>query len=186
VADDGRGMTQDVVDRMFEPFFTTKEVGRGTGMGLAMVHGIVHDHGGHIQVSTAPGQGSSFRVLLPVPAEEANRTACLGAAPAAAAATPKLHGRVLLVEDDPMVGGFMRDLMQHWGLEVVLEADPLRAARRLAAQEAFTLLLTDQTMPGMTGWRWRGTPTASARDCRCSCTPAMPSTSTTRNWSTAA
>ena len=58
VADDGRGMTQDVVDRMFEPFFTTKEIGRGTGMGLAMVHGILHDHGGHIQVSTAPGQGS--------------------------------------------------------------------------------------------------------------------------------
>ena len=53
----------------------------------------------------APGQGSSFRVLLPVPAEEANRAACLGSAPAAAAATPKLHGRVLLVEDDPMVGG---------------------------------------------------------------------------------
>jgi len=151
VADNGRGMTQDVVDRMFEPFFTTKEVGRGTGMGLAMVHGIVHDHGGHIQVSTALGQGSSFRVLLPVPAEEGGRTAALGCAPVAAAAAPLLQGRVLLVEDEPMVSGFMRDLMQHWGLEVVLESDPLAAARRLAAQEPFALLLTDQTMPGMTG-----------------------------------
>jgi PAS domain S-box-containing protein len=151
VADDGRGMTQDVVDRMFEPFFTTKEVGRGTGMGLAMVHGIVHDHGGHIQVSTALGQGSSFRVLLPVPAEEAGRAPALGAAPVAAEAAPLLHGRVLLVEDEPMVSGFMRDLMQHWGLEVVLESNPLAAARRLTAQEPFALLLTDQTMPGMTG-----------------------------------
>ena len=126
-------------------------MGRGTGMGLAMVHGIVHDHGGHIQVSTALGQGSSFRVLLPVPAEEGGRTAALGCAPVAAAAAPLLQGRVLLVEDEPMVSGFMRDLMQHWGLEVVLESDPLAAARRLAAQEPFALLLTDQTMPGMTG-----------------------------------
>jgi PAS domain S-box-containing protein len=151
VADDGRGMTQDVVDRMFEPFFTTKEIGRGTGMGLAMVHGILHDHGGHIQVSTAPGQGSSFRVLLPV-AEDMSETARLEPPPAAAAITPQLRGRVLLVEDEPMVSGFMRDLMQHWGLEVVLESDPRAAARLLAAtEEPFALMLTDQTMPGMTG-----------------------------------
>ena len=151
VADDGRGMTQDVVDRMFEPFFTTKEIGRGTGMGLAMVHGILHDHGGHIQVSTAPGQGSSFRVLLPV-AEDMSETARLEPPPAAAAITPQLRGRVLLVEDEPMVSGFMRDLMQHWGLEVVLESDPKAAARLLAAtEEPFALMLTDQTMPGMTG-----------------------------------
>ncbi|HZN47907.1 MAG TPA: PAS domain S-box protein [Ramlibacter sp.] len=151
VADDGRGMTQDVVDRMFEPFFTTKEIGRGTGMGLAMVHGILHDHGGHIQVSTTLGQGSSFRVLLPV-AEDMSETACLEPPPAAAATPPQLRGRVLLVEDEPMVSGFMRDLMQHWGLEVVLESDPHAAARLLAAtEEPFALMLTDQTMPGMTG-----------------------------------
>ncbi|HZN48075.1 MAG TPA: PAS domain S-box protein [Ramlibacter sp.] len=152
VADDGRGMTQDVVDRMFEPFFTTKEVGRGTGMGLAMVHGIVHDHDGHIQVSTAPGQGSSFRVLLPAAEENPVRgSSRAGGASAATVATP-LRGRVLLVEDEPAVGCFMEDLMRAWGLDVVLERDPLAAARRLAEpQEAFALLLTDQTMPGMTG-----------------------------------
>ena len=151
VADDGRGMTQDVIDRMFEPFFTTKEVGRGTGMGLAMVHGIVHDHGGHIVVVSAPGQGSSFRVLLPAAAQEAGRADTLAPSPAAGRACP-LRGRVLLVEDDPSVGGFMHDLLSGWGLHVVLERDPLAAARRLAAaEEDFSLLLTDQTMPGMTG-----------------------------------
>jgi CheY-like chemotaxis protein len=136
---------------MFEPFFTTKEVGRGTGMGLAMVHGIVHDHGGHLQVTTSPGAGSTFRVLLPVTADECDPAA--GAArPAAALAVPKLHGRVLLVEDEAIVSGFMQDLLRAWGLEVVLQTDPLAAARQLAVpQESFALLLTDHTMPGMTG-----------------------------------
>lgn len=152
VADDGSGMTQDVVDRMFEPFFTTKEVGRGTGMGLAMVHGIVHDHGGHIQVATEPGRGSSFKVLLPAPEAETDAIDRPSPATAMAGAAPPLHGCVLLVEDEPIVSGFMGDLMRGWGLDVVVEHDPLSAARRLATpQECFDLLLTDQTMPGMTG-----------------------------------
>ena len=153
VADDGCGMTAEVIERMFEPFFTTKEVGRGTGMGLAMVHGIVHDHGGHIQVQSAPGRGSVFRVLLPAAAEDAwEADAAAAPAPAAARPVPPLQGRVLLVEDESIVSDYMVDLMTGWGLEVVLERDPLAAAQRLSAsQEAFDLLLTDQTMPGMTG-----------------------------------
>lgn len=151
VADDGRGMTPEVLDRMFEPFFTTKEVGRGTGMGLAMVHGIVHDHGGHVQADSAPGLGSTFRVLLPA-AQQAARESAATPVRAAAAPVPVLHGRVLLVEDEPIVSGFMHELMSGWGLEVVVEQEPFPAARRLASrEEAFALLLTDQTMPGMTG-----------------------------------
>ena len=65
VADNGSGIAADMLERMFEPFFSSKEVGRGSGMGLAMVHGIVHDHGGHVVVETAPQAGSVFRVLLP-------------------------------------------------------------------------------------------------------------------------
>jgi CheY-like chemotaxis protein len=152
VEDNGRGMTQEVLDRMFEPFFTTKEVGRGSGMGLAMVHGIVHDHGGHVLVQTSPGAGSVFRVLLPAAAEDRKAMLpCTPSAPRPAAIAP-LQGRVLLVEDEPIVSNYMRDLMRGWGLDVVLEQDPLAAARRLdSPMESFALLLTDQTMPGMTG-----------------------------------
>jgi CheY-like chemotaxis protein len=145
-------MTQDVRDRMFEPFFTTKDVGRGTGMGLSMVHGIVHDHGGHIEVASEPGQGSSFRVLLPAAAQDTAQddVAPTGSCPLRTA--PALHGRVLVVDDEPIVGGYMQDLLRSWGLDVVLEHDPLAAWQRLAtASDVFALLLTDQTMPGITG-----------------------------------
>jgi len=152
VADDGHGMAPDVLERMFEPFFTTKPVGRGTGMGLAMAHGIVHDHGGHLQVQSAQGHGSVLRVLLPA----APRVPCLDDAvvppPAASTARGQLRGRVLLVDDEAMVCGFMQDLLRGWGLEVVVEHEPGAAVRRLAHRdEPLALLLTDQTMPGMTG-----------------------------------
>ena len=65
VEDDGHGMAPEVMERIFEPFFTTKETGKGSGMGLAMVHGIVHEHGGHVVVESRPGQGARFRVVLP-------------------------------------------------------------------------------------------------------------------------
>ncbi|KQT08109.1 ATP-binding protein [Ramlibacter sp. Leaf400] len=150
VADDGLGMSREVTERMFEPFFTTKDVGRGTGMGLAMVHGIVHDHGGHLQVRSAPGRGTTFRVLLPAGEQQCEtEQAASSASPASSA---PLRGRVLLVEDEPIVSAFMSELMGGWGLDVVHECDPLAAARRLIAHgEPFSLLLTDQTMPGMTG-----------------------------------
>jgi signal transduction histidine kinase len=69
VEDDGRGMDDAVLERIFEPFFTTKGVGRGAGLGLSVVHGIVTDHGGRVVVTSAPGQGSVFDVYLPVTSE---------------------------------------------------------------------------------------------------------------------
>jgi CheY-like chemotaxis protein len=151
VADNGCGMPPEVLERMFEPFFTTKEVGRGTGMGLAMVHGIVHDHDGHIEATSTPGEGSAFRVLLPAASEGAWAPAPAPQSPSHASPQPKLRGRVLLVEDDAMVSVYMVELLTNWGLEVVAEHDPQAAAKRLASPEPFDLLLTDQTMPGMTG-----------------------------------
>ena len=154
VADSGRGIAAEVLERMFEPFFSTKEVGRGSGMGLAMVHGIVHDHGGHVTVSTRAGAGTRFRVLLPSAqaGAEAEDASAQAAPTSAATPAPPLAGRVLLVEDEAMVGAFMAELLGGWGLEVRLERDPLAAAAWLDdSANAVDLLITDQTMPRLTG-----------------------------------
>ena len=103
--------------------------------------------------TSTPGEGSVFRVLLPAAAQETwyGRCAAVGL-PAAVQAAPPLNGRVLLVEDEAIVSDYMVDLLTGWGLQVTLEHDPRAAARRLASgDEEFDLLLTDQTMPGMTG-----------------------------------
>jgi hypothetical protein len=97
VSDGGSGMTPDVLERVFEPFFTTRPQGEGTGMGLAVVHGIVHRHGGIVTAESEPGRGSTFRVYLPVVATPATR--------ADAADTPLPRGteRILVVDDEPAV-----------------------------------------------------------------------------------
>ena len=130
VADTGSGVPPAVRERMFEPFFTTKEVGRGSGMGLAMVHGIVHDHGGHLLVDPAEPTGTVFRVLLPL-AAASGAEAALPGQPATASAD-RLKGRVLLVEDEAMVAAFMAELLAGWGLDVEHCTDPHEAERRLA------------------------------------------------------
>ncbi|MFZ5556053.1 MAG: PAS domain S-box protein [Pseudomonadota bacterium] len=113
VSDTGHGITPDVLDRMFEPFFSTKEVGKGSGMGLSTVHGIVHEHGGHILVTSAPGAGARFRVLLPALAgADAGAGAAGTAQPPVRARRLALRGRVLVAEDEPAVAEFMRDLLE--------------------------------------------------------------------------
>ena len=153
VADTGPGIAPRVLERMFEPFFTTKEVGRGSGMGLATVHGIVHEHGGHVLVDAAPGKGATFRVLLP--ALEGEADAAVSSDAGKARRKPLRHaleGRVLLVDDEQMVGEFMAELLGGWGLEVTVRRNPVEAERWLAADpERVDLVLTDQTMPKMTG-----------------------------------
>jgi len=149
VSDTGTGIPPAVVSRMFEPFFTTKEVGRGSGMGLAMVHGIVHEHEGHIVVDSVPGSGSHFHVLLP--AAEGEIDAPVVTAPVVARGR-RFRGRVMVVEDEPMVAGFMRELLEGWGLEVVTPPDALSALRWFddPAQQV-DLLITDLTMPQLNG-----------------------------------
>ncbi|HEV3010782.1 MAG TPA: PAS domain S-box protein [Burkholderiales bacterium] len=149
VADSGPGIAPHVLERMFEPFFTTKEVGRGSGMGLATVHGIVHEHQGHIIVEAAPGAGSRFRVLLPMlPAD----TSVMAAAPArvARASRSRLSGRVLVVDDEKAVADFMRELLESWGLEATAVSSPLGVLERISRQPP-DLVILDQTMPGITG-----------------------------------
>jgi len=146
VDDSGPGIPPAVLERMFEPFFTTKEVGRGAGMGLATVHGIVHEHGGHVVVETAPGAGTRFRLLWPIAWGEALPAPL---PPKAKVVKSALQGRVLVVDDESAVGGFMRELLESWGLEAVHVTSPARAREASADCD---LVITDQTMPGSTGF----------------------------------
>ncbi len=152
VQDSGPGIASEVLDRMFEPFFTTKEVGKGSGMGLSMVHGIIHQHGGHVLVDSTPGHGATFRVLfVPLADQPAAETvtATRGNKPAR---RTQLEGRVLVVDDETMVGEFMAELLSSWGLAVTVKASPVEAERWFADNpDRVDLVVTDQTMPRLTG-----------------------------------
>jgi PAS domain S-box-containing protein len=153
VQDTGPGIAPAVMERMFEPFFTTKDVGKGSGMGLSTVHGIVHEHGGHILVESTPRRGATFRVLFPAldraqrdsGADAASpKSSCLGG--------PSLTGHVLVVDDEAMVGEFMRDLLESWGLRVTLTVNGAEAQDTFAIDPSrFHAVITDQTMPRLTG-----------------------------------
>ena len=149
VSDSGTGMSPEVQAQIFEPFFTTKAVGQGTGLGLATVHGIVNQSGGYIEVSSAPGEGTTFRVFLPCAADEASREeAALG--PAA----PESGGEetVLLVEDESAVRGFIAEALRRRGYRVIEAADGDQAIDTAHGHAGVIhLLVTDLVMPGITG-----------------------------------
>jgi CheY-like chemotaxis protein len=147
VADSGAGIAPHVLEHMFEPFFTTKEVGRGSGMGLATVHGIVHEHGGHVIVESDARAGSRFRVLLPLHGSEAPAPQ---PQPRAGKRKAALKGRVLVVDDEKAVAEFMRELLSSWGLEAATLNGPLGVLERVA-RERYDVVILDQTMPGITG-----------------------------------
>ena len=145
-----RGLHHRVVDRMFEPFFTTKDVGKGSGMGLSTVHGIVHEHGGHILARhrARPRQ----HVSRGVPAGAGRREARDRHDAAAAGRSGPALGKVLVVDDEMMVGAFMGEMLESWGLEVMLNPDPVEAKHLFARdRNRFDLVVTDYTMPKGTG-----------------------------------
>jgi len=153
VHDTGSGIRPEVLERMFEPFFSTKEVGKGSGMGLATVHGIVHESGGHVVVETTPGNGTRFRILFPALAQATGRVGEPVRARAGGRKTPtRLAGRVLVVEDERLVAEFMGELLKTWGLKVTVKTSPLEAYELVAGDPGrFDLMITDQTMPKLTG-----------------------------------
>ena len=147
VRDTGRGMEADTLQRVFEPFFTTKEVGEGTGLGLATVHGIVKQSGGHIDAASTPGQGTLFRILLPL----VDNT---GAEPEPAAEEAVEGGSetVLVVEDEPAVARLAESLLKRLGYRVIAANTPAAAIAAAAAHTGpIDLVLTDVVMPGATG-----------------------------------
>jgi two-component system cell cycle sensor histidine kinase/response regulator CckA len=148
VSDTGTGMTDDAKSHLFEPFFTTKELGRGTGLGLATVYGIVKQSGGDIQVYSEEGVGTAFKVYLP----RAEEAAPLPVRPRVAQAIPPGDETILLVEDSAEIRDLVRQLLQKQGY-TVLEAQSSQEGLRVAADFSGTihLLLTDVVLPDASG-----------------------------------
>jgi PAS domain S-box-containing protein len=149
VSDTGTGMDAATMARVFEPFFTTKEAGKGTGLGLATVYGIVQQSGGHIWVYSEPGQGTTFKIYFP----SAEHKIGIRSKPESEAAIPKGYGKtILLVEDDVIMLRMTRKLLEEHGYRVLVAKDG-KAALELAEEYGgrIDLLLTDVAMPGVSG-----------------------------------
>jgi PAS domain S-box-containing protein len=145
VRDTGEGMSPEVIRRIFEPFFTTK-AGEGTGLGLSICHGIVRSLGGRIEVESAPGRGSTFRVVLPRATRDAEPAARERPAPD----SPPRPGRVLIVDDEPLVASSMARLLGR-AHQVVTVTSARDALARIEAGEDYDVILCDLMMPEMTG-----------------------------------
>jgi PAS domain S-box-containing protein len=149
VRDTGLGMTEEVKARLFEPFFTTKEFGKGTGLGLATCYGVIKQNGGHIEVESEIGKGSTFRLYLPQITETAATRPQLDHA----GALPHGSETVLLVEDEPTVREVATRMLREQGYNVLVAANGDEALQlaRSRSNEPIHLLVTDVVMPRLSG-----------------------------------
>ncbi|MBD3671417.1 MAG: response regulator [Gammaproteobacteria bacterium] len=147
VKDTGSGIPPDVIDRIFEPFLTTKDVGAGTGMGLSMVHGIVHNHKGHIRVDSTVGAGTDFRIYFPLDVTglpELGESRQMGSG--------MISPHILVVDDEESVGRFIQALLEAQAYRVTIMTDSTQALSYFHEHsDEIDLVISDQTMPGMTG-----------------------------------
>jgi len=147
VSDTGSGIEKEHLDRIFDPYFTTKEFGRGSGMGLSIVHGIVQRHGGMITAESLPGQGTTFKVYLPKIQESAEQPAVISAPPPSTG-----RERILVVDDDAAIATLTEKRLAMLGYEATATTSSQEALELFrAAPDNFALVITDQTMPNMTG-----------------------------------
>ncbi len=146
IEDTGVGIKPNIREKIFDPYFTTKEIGKGTGMGLATVHGIVQSYGGSIMCDSHPGQGTIFLISLPsVPALSAK-----GKEPAEQHANGREH--ILLIDDEDILVEVGKAMLQRLGYKVTTRSNSIEALATFQDQpDAFDLIITDLTMPGMTG-----------------------------------
>ncbi|MDH5785986.1 MAG: response regulator [Chromatiales bacterium] len=150
VSDNGSGIVPETLEKIFEPYFTTKPVGRGTGMGLSVVHGIMHEIGGHIRVRTTRGEGTSVSLLFPVKSgveyEESQMTIAqddIGSG--------RTH-RLLLVDDEVAITGFLSELLEMKGYQVTVSNDSQQALSLfLSEPDSYDLVITDMTLPELSG-----------------------------------
>ncbi|MGA2080327.1 MAG: PAS domain S-box protein [Holophaga sp.] len=146
IRDSGSGIAPQTLERIFEPFFTTKKAGEGTGLGLSVVHGIVHANGGHIRVESTPGKGTSFWVYLPCGVEAVLKPST--------SQEPEVLGseRILLVDDDDIVTALAKQGLEGLGYQVVAKTSPADALEVFRAQPGgFDLLVTDLELPTYSG-----------------------------------
>ena len=146
VTDTGHGIPPDVMEKIFDPFFTTKEKGVGTGMGLSVVHGIVHSHDGTIYAYSEPGKGSTFKVYLPAVERRLK--------PEERVVKPIPTGveRILFIDDEPAIAKVGAQILQSLGYHVVTRTSSIEALELFKEQnDRFDLVITDMTMPHMTG-----------------------------------
>ena len=147
VSDTGCGMDKKILDRIFEPYFTTKEKGKGTGLGLALVHGIVKSYAGHISVYSEPGKGTSFHVYLPYIVSETK----IGDMEKKEA-PPRGDEHILIVDDEIAVVNMERKMLESLGYQVTAFSSSTEAWKAIARQPTlYDLVITDMTMPKMTG-----------------------------------
>lgn len=146
VSDNGDGMDRDTLERLFDPFFTTKGPAKGTGMGLAVVHGIVKRHKGATSVESQPGRGSSFSVVLPRTDIKIPRVI------APSKSFPKGNEMILFVDDEESLVDLGKHFLERLGYQAVCVTDPIKALEIFSRQpDSFDLVITDMTMPKMTG-----------------------------------
>ncbi len=149
VSDDGAGMSKEIQDRIFDPFFTTKPVGEGTGLGLSTVHGIVHQSGGRLEVSSSEGQGTTLRVFFPSTDAEVTLT---NSEPRPSKPADDRRGTVLVVEDNTSVRDLITRTIERLGFSVIAAQDGDDARRWIEDRDQdFECLVSDIVMPGVSG-----------------------------------
>jgi CheY-like chemotaxis protein len=146
ISDDGRGIDPNIKDKIFDPYFTTRDIGQGTGLGLSVVQGIVQNHGGTVEVESAVGVGSTFRIYLPCSQKQTL------AAPVLKRPIPTGNEKILFVDDEPSIGKAARSILNRLGYDVTVENNPLEALSKFRSNpQGYDLVITDMTMPALTG-----------------------------------
>jgi PAS domain S-box-containing protein len=148
VSDTGHGMSREILERIFEPYFSTKQTGEGTGLGLAVVHGIVESYGGHITASSEKGQGTLFQIYLPRMEGEFHPVE-----PPLTKPLPRGSESILIVDDEAIIVPMLREMLEGLGYRVTISNDSIDTWEIFQKKpDAFDLLITDMAMPGLTGF----------------------------------